>query len=908
MEFENVRAESFDPASRYGGLSGAAEVTKANPLDSEQAKKLQSRLMGGFQYERTRQAGNRYQMSLDHDYYDSLQLTDEDIAELLDRGQAPLVYNLVKRTADWVIGTEKRTRIDFKVLGRNKDAAEVEGARIKTDVLKYLSDVNKTPFHRSQAFREAVISGLGWLEDGVRADPDEEPIYSRKESWRNILYDSHSLELDGSDMTYLYRYKYIDLEWAQAMFPGREQKLASACIGAIQAEDEMNEEYYLGNRISGQDYLIGQVGRYQSNTSFNGHLDNTRDRVKLIECWYRRPVRDKIVMAKQIPSMHGMRYNAQNDDMRSMVLAGDASVIERVNAGVFYCIMTEADLLAMGRSPYRHNQFPFTPIWCYRRGRDNAPYGIIRPIRDPQDGFNRRMSKALFALSAYRVTMDSDAIDPKVMSFEDIRREAGRPDALIVKKAGKEIKVEQDRGLAEGHMKLAEYEAGLILDSSGVTADNLGMDSNAQSGKAIIAKQSEGAAVTSEIFDNLRFANQLQGEKQLSLAEQYITDERVVRITDSKGRASWKTINEIVQNPDGTTRVLNDIAATKSDFVIDQQDFNVSLRQGASEQLMDLAGKMGGLDPKIVLRIIEMAFDISNLPNKDDLVKTMQELTGHRPAEDAQTPEEKQAYEQQQQQQQAEQAKQIKQQDDAFQADLQEKLAGAELKRAQAEKALADAETARHALQPTGDITPEVQAQMDALAKAHDEAQVALEEHRQNVAGLEQQLKDRGAEIAATEAAAKHKAEMEHAAAVHAANKTHDAAVHTADRQFQPGIHPAHEEAMADVLQAVEELRATVADFEKKVEGDHQDDEKTKKALLDEVTKAIEKTVAAAVKANEKPEVAPTPAAPQSITFAPVINVDAKQPTGGPKTFTFSSDGKSITSTAQEDKPAKPKK
>jgi hypothetical protein len=59
----------------------------------------------------------------------------------------------VKRTADWVIGTEKRTRFDFKVLGRTQD--DVKPARSKTDAMKYFDDVNRTAFHRSQAFREA---------------------------------------------------------------------------------------------------------------------------------------------------------------------------------------------------------------------------------------------------------------------------------------------------------------------------------------------------------------------------------------------------------------------------------------------------------------------------------------------------------------------------------------------------------------------------------------------------------------------------------------------------------------------------------------------------------------------------------------------------------------------------------
>jgi hypothetical protein len=880
MGIDAIRTDPlFDPPTRYSDqdLSTSGAGSAPSPLDSDKNRQLHGKLMNSFFYEKRRQSINRYQMALDHDYYDSIQLTDEDVIELTDRGQPLYVYNLVKRTADWVIGTEKRTRIDFKVLARSREAAAVEAARNKTDLLKYLSDVNKGPFHRSQAVREAVISGLGWLEDGVRGDNDEEPIYSRKESWRNILHDSHSLELDGRDMMYLHRHKWVDLEVAVAMFPQRERQLEVSTIGAIQADDADVDEFYLGNRISGEDYLVGQVGRYPTAT-FNGFVDNTRDRVRLIETWYRKPVRDQIVLSQEVPQFHGLRFNPQNDDMRHAVIVGDASVVERVNMGVFYAIMTEGHLLAMGRSPYRHNQFPFTPIWCYRRGRDNAPYGLIRPIRDPQDGFNARMRKALFALSAYRVEGTSDAIDPKVMDWEDVRREAGRPDAMLIRKKGAELTVQQDRGLAEGHMKMAEMDASLILDSSGITADNLGMDSNAQSGKAIIAKQAEGSAVTAEIFDNIRLGYQLQGEKQLSLSEQYVTDEREVRITDAKGRPTWKKINQIEQLPDGSVRILNDITADKADFLIDQADFNVSLRQAASQQLFDFAGRMQGFNPMIVLTIIDMAIDQSNLPDKDVMLQRIRAITGFQPPEEALTPQEQAQQEQAKAQQQAQQQQQAEQAAAAANADIQEKLANAEKARAEAEKARAQAEQARAEL-PKGAsvLTPEEQQRWDEITAAHEQAVKQVAQHTDTIAGLQQQLKDRSAEIEAERAAAMHKADQERAAAEHAATKNHDAAVRVAELENAPKpVDPTQAEAVADFQQTVHELSDRMNAIEEAIKRGEQVDEKERKEILDGVEKIVERATAM----NAKAALAAAPGAAASQPAAPhelhiTLNIDA---------------------------------
>ena len=99
-------------------------------------------------------------MALDEDYADGIQWSPEERYELeVVRGQPALTFDLITPTVAWVTGTEKRTRVDFKVLPRRKEFAA--GAEQKTALLKADSDANRAPFHISQAFREAVVAGLG---------------------------------------------------------------------------------------------------------------------------------------------------------------------------------------------------------------------------------------------------------------------------------------------------------------------------------------------------------------------------------------------------------------------------------------------------------------------------------------------------------------------------------------------------------------------------------------------------------------------------------------------------------------------------------------------------------------------------------------------------------------------------
>ena len=99
-------------------------------------------------------------------------------------------------------------RRDFKVLARNDRSKETTAdAQVKTKLLKYLDDVNRTPFECSQAVDDRWRGGLRVIKVGVHADPDDEAICVRSESWHNCLYDSLRLKRGSSDWRYFFRFK-----------------------------------------------------------------------------------------------------------------------------------------------------------------------------------------------------------------------------------------------------------------------------------------------------------------------------------------------------------------------------------------------------------------------------------------------------------------------------------------------------------------------------------------------------------------------------------------------------------------------------------------------------------------------------------------------------------------------------
>src|SRR5438034_103875 len=89
---------------------------------------LSTRDLEGFLWEIREQPSWRRMMDRDVDYYDNNQLDADTLAKLRDRGQPPIISNLIKPAIDSVLGLEVKTRTDWKVDPEDDDEAEADAA------------------------------------------------------------------------------------------------------------------------------------------------------------------------------------------------------------------------------------------------------------------------------------------------------------------------------------------------------------------------------------------------------------------------------------------------------------------------------------------------------------------------------------------------------------------------------------------------------------------------------------------------------------------------------------------------------------------------------------------------------------------------------------------------------------
>ncbi len=609
-------------AAQEASEAGTAVTERSKPGENSAVSKRErhEQRKSWFIAEASRQAANRQMMAKCEAYYDSEQWAHDDAQDVRDRGQNPIVYNEIKPTIDWLIGTERRSRVDFFVVAEGAEPDDDEDAQNKTKLLKYLDDVNRAPFERSYAAEDCFKAGIGWLEVGVRGDKSGVPVFIGAESWRNILWDSQANRRDLSDARYMFRVKVVDLDVAEAIFPDKKAEL-HRCVQDGDAVQAFSEWLGGSGLIGGLDSFGGLHSSDDYMTSKPVDLFNPRRRVLLLECWSREPVRRK----------------ATSDGL------GDA-----VEFRMRVSIMTEKDTLVEAWSPFKHDHFSFVPLWCYKNRRTGLPYSVIRPLLGPQEALNHRMSKSLYEASANQYMLETDAIDKEKMDIDEIREELNSPDGMAVLAtgalSGKKIQKIDNPGAAQTQLLLAERDINSIRSMSGIDAGARGMDSNVVSGKALLQKNENTSLLTAEIFDNLLLSRQMEGDITLSLAEQYVVMPMTIRVAGDAGKFERTKINQ--PQADGT--YLNDISARRAHFVVGEQAWKQSYAEASFESLMLVLTQLASAAPQVVVNLLDVVFEMHpHLPRKQAILARIRSVNGQKDPDGKITPEQQQQMDEQ---------------------------------------------------------------------------------------------------------------------------------------------------------------------------------------------------------------------------------------------------------------------
>lgn len=243
-------------------------------------------------------------------------------------------------------------------------------------------------------------------------------------------------------------------------------------------------------------------------------------------------------------------------------------------------------------------------MWSAFVDHDGDRYSFHRNMRSMVDEINQRTSKALHLLAMRRVKLQEGA----VQDVEKLRREAVRPDGVIVYQQGFDLEFEDAKTLAdmEGQLKMKEF-ARAELENFGPNPALVGQGVQAKSGRAIALLQEAGIAELGPFIISYR-GWKIRAYRALWAAiRRYWTAERWIRVTDPEGVPQPIQINATQVDPmTGMAQMVNQIGALDVDIIIDEGPDAVNMQADALEVLQTAMQNGAQVPPEVMIELLPL--------------------------------------------------------------------------------------------------------------------------------------------------------------------------------------------------------------------------------------------------------------------------------------------------------------
>ena len=290
---------------------------------------------------------SRQNAERDRDYYDGKQLTAQERKALADRGQPPVVVNLIKGVVNYLTGLEKQQRSDPKAYPRNP-MSDAEAAEAATDGLRYVVENANYDVSRSATWRQVLVEGVAGVQVMVVDGRDGPEIDIESVDFDRFFADPHSRKIDYSDANYLGLVIWQDLDDAVQQYGEEHRDSLTDLVKSVSATDT-----------------------YDDSPKHTMWADPARKRVRVVQLWHRKA-----------------------DGWHFCEFSGGVKLNEGLGA----------DLDEDGKPEH-----PFELLSAYV-DREHNRYGVVRDIIDSQDEVNKRRSKALHLLTMRQVSAERGAV------------------------------------------------------------------------------------------------------------------------------------------------------------------------------------------------------------------------------------------------------------------------------------------------------------------------------------------------------------------------------------------------------------------------------------------------------------------------------------------------------------------
>lgn len=550
----------------------------------------------------------------DYEFRDGIHWTQEDANKLIDKGINPLTINRIFPVLNLIYGNYIRNQKDIVAKGRTKHDNEL--AQVASEGIQLVIDQNGGTSIQREAFHHSIITGFGCVYTGFNSDPRKENISLRHIPWYAIFWDPYADPwFNINNCRYVFTAEWKDVENLKMFFPDEAKDIDEVCREI--ADGPAAESYLPGGDIDDVGML---VENYKKLLSAGDWVNTERKRVRPIEMWYTTV---EPVWFGLMPDGRALELDKYPINEQYQIVQAAREVVKAHIKKMHVATFLGRLLLQDVPSPFPHSEYPHTSFVGYL-DRFNFPYGIPRQIKEQNMEVNKRRSMALALMNSRRVTTEEGAAE----DLNAVHREANRLDGFIMMKKGKmdRVHIQELSELAAPQIDMMRQSEQEIQEIVGANDEALGYDTPPQSGVALEKKRQFSATVTLSLMENAFRSQKLLGEKILSLIQNTWTEEKVLRVIDRlSGVEKFIEINKRIQTEVGTIEIKNDITQARFDLVVTTKEISDTMRDKNLDLLFSAINKA---PPEAVAPLLNVAFEISDIPEKERILDKIRIATG----------------------------------------------------------------------------------------------------------------------------------------------------------------------------------------------------------------------------------------------------------------------------------------